>query len=138
LFSLLVLALGGGCAKSPAPPLEAPSNTSAPTSASEPAPSGPITNEPLPLGPAGSCAVGGAVIALQSDGPLAGTTILLVGVKDPERGGEKALISDKDGRFLFHAPEVPQRVELYYAEKIQKIDFGPSACGRALRVGFDE
>lgn len=125
--SLLLVA---GCAKSSTPPPELPSNTAG----DEPAPAGgPVTNERLPLGPPGSCAVGGTILDTKTSEALAGATIVLSGGSM----GEQAAVSDNDGHFLVHSPNVPERVDFYYLDLHHPLQYSAATCGRALRIAFD-
>ena len=122
---LLVIGCAKGSASTPGP--EEPSNVAS----SEPeAMDKSVTTEPLPLGPAGSCAVGGMAVDTRTSMPLAGATVVLA-------AQDKPVITDENGKFLVHSANVPEKVDVYYAELHETVVFTASACGHALRIALD-
>jgi len=91
-----------------------------------------VTNETLPLGPAGSCAIGGMVLDAKSSEAIAGATIV---VRTKANG--QPVLTDENGRFLVHSPEVPEKVDVYYADLNESIVYTASTCNRALRISLD-
>jgi len=107
----------------------APSETP-PSSAAPPA--APEATTALALGPAGTCAVGGVVVAKATGEGLAGVTIVLT-LSD----GTKSLTTDSGGNFLVHPEVPPTAVAIYYADLTESIPYTASQCGQGLRVTLD-
>lgn len=126
LVPLLVLA---ACSKS-APPPATPVNTEPASNEGVPAVAGAITvtDTPLPLGGAGTCAVGGTVVEKASGEPLAGVTFV-IGKEKPE-----TTISDEKGAFLLQRETVPESIAAYYADLTEQATFSVAWCGKSLRI----
>jgi hypothetical protein len=86
------------------------------------------TDAPLPLGGAGTCAVGGTIVEKASGEPLAGVTFV-IGKEKPE-----TTISDEKGAFLLQRATVPESIAAYYADLTEEAAFSPSWCGKSLRI----